>query len=60
VKACRDCKYIFSEGDRCPACGSENVSDRFYGRIYILNVEKSEVAKLMNARLPGKYAVKVK
>jgi len=60
MKVCKDCKYIFSEGDKCPACGSENITDKMYGRIFILDIERSEIAKLMNAKVPGKYAVKVK
>jgi len=47
-------------GDKCPACGSENITDKMYGRIFILDIERSEIAKLMNAKVPGKYAVKVK
>ena len=60
MKACRECRYVFSEGDKCPVCGSESVTDKYYGAIYIVDTEHSEIAKLIGARTPGKYAVKVK
>ncbi len=60
MKACKDCHYLFEEGDKCPACGSENISEKFTGLIIILDPERSEVAKKIGAKTPGRYAVKVR
>ncbi|MEM2948249.1 MAG: transcription elongation factor subunit Spt4 [Candidatus Anstonellales archaeon] len=60
MKACRNCNYIIEEGKKCPVCQGEDLTDNFSGFIYILDVEKSEVAKMLEIKTPGKYAVNVK
>jgi DNA-directed RNA polymerase subunit E" len=60
MKACRNCNYIVEEGKKCPVCQSEDLTDNFSGLIYILDTEKSEVAKMLGIKVPGKYAVSVK
>jgi DNA-directed RNA polymerase subunit E" len=45
-KACKLCSTILEEGgDKCPNCGSKELTEGFKGRAVILNPEKSEVAK---------------
>jgi len=51
------CNRIF-EGDRCPKCGSKETTDSFKGKTIILNPEKSEVAKKLNVKEKGIYAIK--
>ena len=58
-KACKKCRFI-SKGPTCPACGGSDLTDRWTGIIYIVNPEKSEVAKRLGFKLPGKYAAKIR
>jgi len=60
MKACRECKKMVEESDKCPACGAEDLSERFSGLLIVLDPEKSEVAKIAEVKAPGRYAVKVK
>ena len=60
MKACRQCKKMVEEGETCPACQSDELSDRFSGLLIVLDPEKSEIAKISEVKAPGRYAVKVK
>ena len=58
--ACRRCKYILSEDEKkCPSCGSSEFSDEWNGIIVILDTS-SELAKVIGAKMPGRYAIKVR
>ncbi len=43
--ACKNCKFIISHGNRCPICGSEDLTSNWSGYVIIINVDKSEIAK---------------
>ena len=58
-KACKSCRKIV-EGDVCPACGSTSLTKTFEGYIIVLNPENSQVSTVINAKVPGKYALKIK
>lgn len=58
-RACRRCKRI-TEGKRCPVCGSEDLTMNFKGKLIVLNVEKSEMAKLAGIAEEGIYALRVR
>jgi len=58
-KACRMCNTIF-EGDKCPKCDSREFTEGFKGRIVILNPEKSEIAKKLNLKEKGNFAIKTR
>ncbi len=58
-KACKVCKVIY-EGDRCPKCESKEFTDSYKGKIYILDCEKSEIAKKINLNSNGKFAIKTR
>lgn len=58
-KACRICKKIY-EGDKCPDCGSKESTENFKGRVFILNTEKSEIAKKLNIKQKGNFAIKTR
>ena len=60
MKACRNCKKMVEDGEICPACQSDDLSDRFSGLLIVLDPEKSEIAKISEVKSPGRYAVKVK
>ncbi len=58
-KVCKKCK-LFIRGGECPICKGTDFSTTWKGRIIILNVEKSEVAKKLGVAQPGEYAVRVR
>jgi DNA-directed RNA polymerase subunit E" len=59
-KACRLCNTIVEMGDKCPSCGSRELTDNFKGRAVILNPEKSEVAKKLVLKQGGNFAIKTR
>jgi DNA-directed RNA polymerase subunit E" len=59
-KACRMCNTIYDEGDKCPKCGSKENTDSFKGRVVIMNAEKSEIAKKLDIKEKGNYAIKAR
>ncbi len=58
-KACKICKTIY-EGDKCPKCDSKEFTDSYKGKIYVLNSEKSEIAKNIGINSKGKFAIKTR
>lgn len=58
-KACKDC-HMISLGNICPNCKSTNLSNDWTGLIILLDVENSEIAKKINAKSLGKYAIRVR
>jgi DNA-directed RNA polymerase subunit E" len=58
-KACKNCRYI-SNGAVCPNCKSTNLSDDWTGLVIIIDPEKSEIAKKMEIKTSGRYAVRVR
>ena len=57
-QACRQCKRLIT-GDKCVVCGSTKLSKIWKGRVIILNPEKSEIAKKINIKEPGEYAIRI-
>ncbi len=60
AKACRVCRLIIEEGGKCPNCESEDLSERWNSQIIVFDPEKSEMGKRLGAKVPGKYAVRIK
>jgi DNA-directed RNA polymerase subunit E" len=63
-RACRHCHYITTE-DRCPVCGSRDLSDDWFDLVIIIDVESRIAKKLREsipeaAKVPGKYAIRVR
>ncbi len=58
-RACRTCRYITTE-NKCPICGSTDLTENWSGFIIVVDPEKSELAKVMEVKMPGKYAVRIK
>jgi len=58
-KACKSCK-IFVAGEKCPICNNSNFSASWSGRLYIVDSNKSEIAKKLGAEMKGEYAIKIK
>jgi DNA-directed RNA polymerase subunit E" len=58
-KACPTCKFITRE-NICPKCKTSSLSDDFSGLVMIFNPEGSTIAKAMNIKEKGRYALKVR
>ena len=58
-KACKKCKFFF-EGSECPACKSAQSSTNWQGRLYVLDSNKSNIAKKIGITVNGEYAIKVR
>jgi len=58
-KICRNCKAIIDKDvDRCPYCGSTDLSEDYSGFIMIVDSNKSEFSKKLNLK-EGKWAIRV-
>ena len=51
-KACKTCK-IFIDGDECPVCKGAHFATNWKGRIYVLDANKSNVAKKVGLTIKG-------
>lgn len=61
AKACKLCSTILEEGgDKCPNCGSKELTENFKGRAVILDPEKSEIANKLNLKEKGNFAIKAR
>jgi len=58
-KVCKKDKLIY-EGSVCPLCKSDQVGQSWKGRIYMVDANKSEIAKKIGITTKGEYAIKVK
>ena len=58
-KACKNCK-IFVKGNECPLCKSSDLTTSWKGRIVIFDTEKSDIAKKLNIKVKGEYAIKTR
>jgi len=59
-KACRICNTIYDSAEKCPQCGSKESTDSFKGRVVVMNPEKSEIAKKLNIKEKGNFAIKTR
>jgi DNA-directed RNA polymerase subunit E" len=58
-KACPSCHFITKE-NICPKCRTSTLSDDFSGLVVIFDAEGSTIAKTMNIKEKGRYALKVR
>lgn len=58
-KACTKCRAMV-EGSQCVACGSTDLTKSWEGQIFIFNFETSDVAKAIDAKVNGRFALKIK
>ena len=58
-KACKICNTIY-EGNKCPRCESKESTESFKGRIVVLKPENSEIAKKLNLKNKGNFAIKTR
>lgn len=58
-KACRQCRRVIEEGDKCPACGANAFTTFWRGYVVIIDSANSEIAKKMGISQDGKYALRL-
>ncbi|MEM3839407.1 MAG: transcription elongation factor subunit Spt4 [Candidatus Micrarchaeaceae archaeon] len=58
-QACKNCRFIVMQGNVCPVCGSTQLTPRWSGYVVILDVEKSQLAKKLDIKVDGTYALSV-
>ena len=58
-KACKICKTIH-ETEKCSKCDSKESTEGFKGRIVVLNPEKSEIAKKLDIKDKGNFAIRTR
>jgi DNA-directed RNA polymerase subunit E" len=59
-KACKICNKIYEKESKCPGCGAKESTEGFKGRIVVVDPEKSEIAKKLNIKEKGNFAIKTK
>ncbi|MDI9617713.1 transcription elongation factor subunit Spt4 [Methanothermobacter sp.] len=57
-KACTRCKRITSD-ERCPVCNVP-ASTNWSGLLIVIDPEKSDIARELDIKLPGEYALRVR
>jgi len=58
-KACSTCHFMTKE-NVCPKCKTSSLSDDFSGILIVFDPEGSAIAKAMNIKEKGRYALKVR
>ena len=58
AKACKRCRFIFEEGEKCPKCGSTSVTESWKGKVEIVDPATSEIAKELKLVEKGVYTIK--
>jgi DNA-directed RNA polymerase subunit E" len=59
IKACRDCRLVVEEGNKCPNCEGGNFTTFWRGYVVVIDPENSEIAKKMGITSKGKYALRL-
>ena len=58
-KACKKCRIIV-QGDKCPICNGTSFTTNIKGRIHIIDANKSKIAEVLDAKIPGEYAIRIR
>lgn len=58
-KACASCHFLTRE-NVCPKCKSTSLSDDYSGLVIVFDPEGSAIAKAMNIKEKGRFALKVR
>jgi len=57
--ACKKCK-ILSDVNECPICKGNQLTTNWQGRVNILDVGKSLIAKKISSPINGDYVIKLR
>lgn len=59
-KACIKCKALARpDEEKCSICGSNEFTYEWSGMVIVVDPQKSEIAKMLDIKVPGRYALKV-
>ncbi len=58
-KACKNCKMVY-ESNSCPNCQNTDHVEGFKGKITIVDPENSEIAKQLNIKGKGVFAIRLR
>jgi DNA-directed RNA polymerase subunit E" len=58
-KACTNCHFLTKE-NVCPKCKSPSLSDDYNGLVIVFDPEGSAIAKTMNIKEKGRFALRVR
>lgn len=58
-KACANCHFLTKE-NVCPKCRSTSLSDDYNGLVIVFDPEGSAIAKTMNIKEKGRFALRVR
>ena len=58
-KACKKCRLLL-DGGNCPICNNSDFATNWNGRVSVISVEKSEIAKKLEITKDGDYAIKTR
>jgi DNA-directed RNA polymerase subunit E" len=56
-KVCKKCK-LFVNDAVCPICNGSDFTETWQGRIFVVDADKSEIAKKAEINAKGEYAIK--
>ncbi len=57
-KACKKCKRLLT-GSKCPVCKTSKLSENWKGKVIIIDPEKSIIAKNLNIKDSGEFAIRI-
>ena len=58
-KACTSCHFI-TKDNVCPKCKATSLSEDYSGLVILFDPEDAAIAKAMNVKEKGRYALKVR
>lgn len=58
VKVCKNCRRLVDE-NVCPACKDSELTSNWKGYVIIIDPENSEIAKRLDIKAPGRYALRI-
>jgi DNA-directed RNA polymerase subunit E" len=59
-KVCKTCRIIITHGEKCPLCGSEDLTNKWSSYVVVLNAEKSALAKKLDLKVNSTFALNIK
>ncbi|MCX8163014.1 MAG: DNA-directed RNA polymerase subunit E'' [Candidatus Micrarchaeota archaeon] len=63
VKVDKETRRIYADDDpylQSPEAKTKDFSDKYSSSIYVIDAEKSKIAKFLGFNSPGLYAIKIK
>ncbi len=59
-KVCKACRILITHGDKCPLCGSTELTTKWSSYAIVLNAEKSDLAKKLGLKVNSTFALNIK